>query len=448
MTDALSYLNDLAARCAARAPRSKELAAASRGTLTTPALRGRFRFPLKEALFRIVSARADGAQLWDIDGNEYVDMLMGFGVYLFGHNPKFVVDAIRSQLATGIHFGTQDSASTSVAAGLCEMTGCERVFFCNSGTEAVMSALRLARAATGRSKFALFRGSYHGYGDATVAAMRVPGIPESARNDVIALDYGTPESLASLSESSADIAAVLVEPVQRARVGFHPREYLLELRELTTKLGIVLVFDEILTGFRIAPGGAQEYFGVRADLTTYGKILGGGLPIGVVAGKGDLLDLVDGGRWAYGDHSVPTVVPTFLAGTFSKHPLAMAAASAVLARLRSEGPTLQQTLNDRGRMLCDLGNDRLEQAAVPYRYVSFGSLIALEAVTPVSPAPIPGPPITPLDLLHYELLTRGFYCAHDGAFVISVAHDRQHCESFVEATVSSFLDMRASHVSV
>ena len=156
------------------------------------------------------------------------------------------------------------------------------------------------------------------------------------------MEYGADETLDLIKKHASEIAAVLVEPVQSRRPEFQPREFLHELRRITRETGIVLVFDEVVTGFRCAPGGAQAYFGVEADLATYGKVIGGGMPIGVVAGRSSLMDIFDGGFWQYGDESFPEAGVTFFAGTFVRHPLAIAAAHAALKYLIQEGPALQQ----------------------------------------------------------------------------------------------------------
>lgn len=442
---ALSYVRELAGRCAQHAPKSKQIAAEAGATLTAPAIRGRFRLPLKEALFRIAIDTASGARIRDIDGNEYVDMLMGFGVSLFGHNPPFIVDAVREQLTRGFQIGFQDAWSPQVSRDLRSITSMERVFFCNSGTEAVLSAVRIARSVTRREKVAFFSGSYHGYGDSTLVVRNATGaqrpsasgVATSSAEDAIVLDYGSDASLEELERRADEIAIVLVEPVQRSRLGVQPRAYLHKLRELATTKRFVLCFDEILTGFRIAPGGAQEHFGVSADLATYGKVLGGGLAIGAVAGRASLMDAVDGGSWNFGDDSVPIAPTTFVAGTFSKHPLAMAAANAVLQHLKAEGPSLQQQLNERGRAMSERCTERLQALDLPYRMVSFGSMIGLEERRPLQPLPIPGPPIHPSSLIRYEMLLRGFNCSGDANFVISTAHDERDCNEFIDALVES-----------
>ncbi len=161
------------------------------------------------------------------------------------------------------------------------------------------------------------------------------------------LDYGTPESLQILRDHADELAAVLIEPVQSRRPDFQPREFLKELREITRKSGTLFIFDEVVTGFRSHPRGAQAVLGIDADLASYGKVVGGGFPIGVIAGKREYMDALDGGGWQFGDDSIPTVGVTYFAGTFVRHPLALAAAHAVLLHLKKEGGKLQERLNSR-----------------------------------------------------------------------------------------------------
>jgi glutamate-1-semialdehyde aminotransferase len=209
------------------------------------------------------------------------------------------------------------------------MVGMERVAFCNTGSEAVTAAIRVARTVSGRDTIAVFAGAYHGIFDEVLVrpaggrSMPIaPGIPLDMYHNVVVLEYGSPAALEYLHEHGADLAAVLVEPVQSRRPELQPREFLHEVRRLTEASDTALVFDEVVTGFRTHPGGAQAIFGVRADLATYGKVIGGGLPIGLVAGRREYMDALDGGGWEYGDDSMPEVGVTFFAGTFVRHPLA------------------------------------------------------------------------------------------------------------------------------
>jgi glutamate-1-semialdehyde aminotransferase len=265
---------------------------------------------------------------------------------------------------------------------ICELTGNDRTAFCNTGSEAVMGAMRIARTVTGRSVIALFSGSYHGIFDEVIvrgtkrlrSIPAAPGIlPESVEN-VLVLDYGTPESMAIIKERAHELAAVMVEPVQSRRPDFRPVEFLRELRGVTEQAGCAYIWDEVITGFRIHPGGAQAHFGVRADLVTYGKVVGGGMPFGVISGKAAWMDALDGGAWQFGDDSVPTVGVTYFAGTFVRHPLAMVAAKATLEHLKARGPSLQQEINERTDRLAATINEHLDKVGAPIRIKHFGSL--------------------------------------------------------------------------
>ncbi|QYO64947.1 aminotransferase class III-fold pyridoxal phosphate-dependent enzyme [Leptolyngbya sp. 7M] len=243
---------------------------------------------------------------------------MGFGVNLFGHNPPFIKEALEERLAQGIHIGPQSDLAGEVAELFCELTGMERMTFSNTSTEAVMTAIRLARAATGRYKIALFSDSYHGHFDGTLIRSQktdgnlssVPGflgVPSNIAKDVLVLDYVNPQSLEIIKAHEQELAAVIVEPVQGDRPDLQPKEFLQQLRQLTKECGIALIFDEMITGFRLHPGGAQAWFEVEADIATYGKIVGGGMPIGIIAGRAAYMNKIDGGVWNYGDASSPQV---------------------------------------------------------------------------------------------------------------------------------------------
>jgi glutamate-1-semialdehyde aminotransferase/acyl carrier protein len=366
----------------ARTKKSKEFAQNNRKVLADPRVVTGFRPAVKELVYPIVVERSAGPRLWDLDKNEYVDALNGFGMNMFGWQPEFVTKAITEQLARGHEIGPMPPLAAEVAQLICEFTGFDRAGFCNTGSEAVMGCMRIARTVTGRNKIAIFTGSYHGIFDEVVmrgtkklrAIPAAPGImPESAQN-MLVLDYGTDESLKILEQHAEDLAAIVVEPVQSRRPDFQPKEFLHALRELTTKNGIVYVFDEVVTGFRRGPGGAQEFFGVKADLASYGKVLGGGLPFGVIAGKAPYMDALDGGFWQFGDDSAPPVGVTYFAGTFCRHPLALAAAKAVLTHLKERGPKLQEELNLKTTAFVSNLNSFLEEVGAPIKIKHFGSL--------------------------------------------------------------------------
>ena len=321
-------LEALIARYIKRTPESKKLAIKNRPILADPRSVGGFKQLWKEMVYPIYTTRSDGSRVWDVDGNEYIDFVMGFGASMFGHRPPFVVKAVKEQLDLGFEIGPIQPIAGEVAELVREFTGMQRVAFTNTGSEAVLAATRVARTVSGRDVIAVFAGSYHGIFDEvlfrpltvngeTRTAASAPGIPASALSQVMVLDYGNPESLEILRARGSEIAAVLVEPVQSRRLDLQPREFMHELRKVTKETGSALIFDEVVTGFRVHPGGAQAYFGVRADLATYGKVIGGGISIGVVTGDAKYMDALDGGQWNYGDTSFPEVGVTFFAGNVS-----------------------------------------------------------------------------------------------------------------------------------
>ncbi|WP_323808771.1 aminotransferase class III-fold pyridoxal phosphate-dependent enzyme [Nostoc sphaeroides] len=288
------YLNDFIQCYNQKTPTSKKQAHTYRHVLADVRGSAGFRAAIKEIVYPIVGKYASGSRMWDIDGNEYVDLMMGFGVNLFGYNPEFIKEALTERLEQGIHIGPQSDLAGEVAELFSELTGMERVTFSNTGTEAVITALRLARAATGRHKIAMFSGSYHGHSDASLVKTKIqdevtqvvpmfPGVSPSVVADALVLQYGNLQSLETIKQHQTELAAVIVEPVQNSRPDIQPKEFLHQLRKLTQDAGIVLIFDEMLTGFRIHPGGAQAWFGVQADIATYGKIVGGGMPIGAIS---------------------------------------------------------------------------------------------------------------------------------------------------------------------
>jgi glutamate-1-semialdehyde aminotransferase/malonyl CoA-acyl carrier protein transacylase len=365
-----------------RTAKSKAYTTEHRPHLADPRVVNGFRPIIKEIIYQIVIERSAGSRMWDIDGNEYVDVLSGFGMNLFGWQPDFVNDVVRAQLDAGYDIGPQHPLAGEVAKLVCELTGFDRAGLCNTGSEAVMAAIRIARTVTGRNMLVVFTGSYHGtFDEVVVRAGRAgkgipgaPGIMSGAFSDVRVLDYGTPESLEFIRNNADDIGAVLVEPVQSRRPDFQPVEFLKEVRAITEKSGTCLIFDEVITGFRSHLGGAQAIFGIRADLSSYGKVIGGGFPIGVIAGTRAFMDVLDGGSWQYGDDSIPTVGVTYFAGTFVRHPLALAAARASLQHLKEQGEGLQTRLNQTTSAMADELTAFCRQVGAPIEIRYFASL--------------------------------------------------------------------------
>ena len=438
-------LDALVARYTKRTATSKKLAAQNRTVLADPRSVAGFKQLWKEMVYPFVTNRSDGARVWDVDGNEYIDFVMGFGASLFGHRPPFVVEAVRQQLDLGFEIGPIQQLAGEVATLVRDFTGMSRVAFTNTGSEAVLAATRVARTVTARDKIAVFAGAYHGIFDEvlfrpltvngeTRTAPIAPGIPDSAVSQVMVLDYGNPQSLEILRARGSEIAAVLVEPVQSRRLDLQPREFLQELRGVTEQTGSALIFDEVVTGFRVEPGGAQSYFGVRADLATYGKVIGGGLPIGVVAGAPRFMDALDGGQWEYGDNSFPEVGVTFFAGTFVRHPMALAAAKAVLLHLKQQGPELQRDLNTRTEKAANQLRNIIDEFEAPYHLTQFSSLIQLGLPSEQKFAA----------LLFYLLRDRGIHIWENRAFVMTTAHSEADLAKLAGALGDSLAEMRTS----
>ncbi|MEQ8997810.1 MAG: aspartate aminotransferase family protein [Coleofasciculus sp. B1-GNL1-01] len=447
------YLQILIERYTKRTKSSKELTQLYRSVLADRRVSEGFNLPLKEMCYPIVGRRSLGSRIWDVDGNEYVDLIMGLGINLFGHNPPFLREALQEQLEKGIQIGPQAELAGEVAELIGELTGMERVALSNTGTEAMMAAIRLARATTGRNKIAMFSGSYHGHFDAVLVKKQTvnghpqvvpvaPGIPTSILEDVLVLDYGNPHALDIIKDYQQDLAAVLVEPVQSSRPNLQPKVFLQQLRQLTKELGIALIFDEMITGFRIHPGGAQAWFGVEADIAAYGKVVGGGIPIGIIAGKAIYMDRIDGGLWNYGDTSSPQVEKTMFAGTYCKHPLAMAAANAVLKYLKVQGPALQQQLNQRTSEFVQTLNTYFEAEKMPIRLVNFGSIFSPFSSSNSAHSENSDSSMG-MNLLSYHLLDRGVLLrVGGGASFLSTAHTDEDISNIINAVKDSVKELQ------
>lgn len=318
--------------------------------------------------------RAAGSRIWDEEGREYIDYIGSWGPMILGHAHPAVLESVASAAKDGLSFGAATRREVEMAELICSIVpGMEMVRMVNSGTEAVMSAIRVARGYTGRNKIIKFSGCYHGHTDAMLVkagsglmTQGIPGsigVPTGCTADTLTAKYNDLESVKALfSANPGEIAAVILEPVGANMGVVLPREgFLSGLRRLCDQEGSILIFDEVITGFRLALGGAQEYYGVQPDLTTFGKIIGGGMPVGAYGGKREIMS------------HVSPVGPVYQAGTLSGNPVAMAAGLAQL-RLLKEDDGLYQRLNRTGdRFFAEL--DRiLNDAGVPHRLNHIGSL--------------------------------------------------------------------------
>ncbi|MFN8352142.1 MAG: amino acid adenylation domain-containing protein [Flavobacteriales bacterium] len=368
-------------RYVAKTAKSKAFTQENRKPMADPRVVTGFKPQTKELIYQVVVDKSVGCHLWDIDGNEYVDILSGFGSSMFGYMPDFIKKACHEQLEQGIEIGPMHPLAAEVSKLLCELTGADRAAVCNTGSEAVLGAMRMARTVTGRSLIISFSGSYHGINDEVIirgskskkSYPGAPGIMPEAVQNMLVLDYGTPESLEIIKQRCHEAAAVLVEPVQSRRMEFRPVDFLREVRRITQENGTALIFDEVITGFRTHPNGTQALFGIQADIGTYGKVIGGGMPVGAMIGKSEWMDALDGGHWQYGDDSVPPAGVTYFAGTFVRHPLTLAAMKAALVYMKNEGPALQERLNTITEDMVARVNGLFDQYQLPYRWVNFGS---------------------------------------------------------------------------
>ncbi len=389
--------------------------------------------------------RAQGSRLWDEDGNEYVDCVGSWGPMILGHAHPNVLSAVGAAMRMGTSFGAPTRRELQLAElVLAKYPSCDRVRFVNSGTEATMSALRVARGATGRDYIVKFAGNYHGHADALLVAAGsgalttgVPasaGVPQDTAKTTLVAEYNDLGSVQRLFEQHPDdIAAVIFEPVVgNMGVVVPSTEFLTGLRELTTKYGALLIADEVMTGFRLAPGGAVERFGIDADLVCWGKIIGGGLPVGAYGGKAATMD------------QVSPVGKVYQAGTLSGNPLAMAAGIATLETIQAT-PDLYEVLEARTQRL-ERGLNRVaEQTGVPVTINRVGSMITVfftgQAVTDLTSASTTD--TERFGKWFHGLLRRGVYwppSAFEAAF-FSYAHSEADIDAVVSAAHASFADL-------
>ncbi len=409
--------------------------------------------------FPMVVKRAKGARIWDADDNEYLDYMLGFSTLILGNAPEEVEEAIKEALPRGSHYGQCHEHEYEFARLFCDMVpGVDKVTFCNSGTEATMYALRLARASTKRPLVAKFEGGYHGthdllavsFGrpgpnvdqhgsiDDPAAIPESPGLTEGAWKDTIVLPYNHPAAFDKIRKYASQLAAVIIEPVQGA-AGTIPanKEFLSELRTITGEIGAFLIFDEVITGFRLAPGGAQEFYGVIPDVSSFGKIAGGGLPIGAVGGTTAAMRLME-----Y-DTEPGSIL---MAGTFNGNPLVTAAGTAVLRSLSKE-PGLYTRLNAMGDRFRDEINRYAQERDFPAITTGVGSMFWMH--------PICGPVNSVRDVRQangfisagLRLLYRknGLHIAPHHGFM-STAHKDEDITQLIEVHKAALEELRAEGV--
>lgn len=385
--------------------------------------------------------RGEGPYLLDADGNRYIDYVLSWGPLILGHAHPQVVEALKSVIGRGTSYGAPTAIETELAELVCEMVpSAEMVRFVNSGTEATMSALRLARAYTGRDKIIKFSGNYHGHADmllvkagsgvATLGLPDSPGVPKGAAQDTLIAPYNDLKAVATLFDSNPDqIAAVIIEPVAGNMGVVPPVEGFLQgLRDLTQKEGALLIFDEVMTGFRVALGGAQELYGVMPDITALGKVIGGGLPVGAYAGRADIMQ------------RVAPLGPMYQAGTLSGNPLAMTAGLETLKILRRPG--VFASIVEKATKLGNGIGAAAEAAGVPVYQTQVGTMFCTYfSETPV----VDWDSAAKADTVRFGkffwgMIERGVYMAPSQfeAGFVSLAHTDAVIEATIEAAQGAF----------
>jgi amino acid adenylation domain-containing protein len=419
--------------------KSKQQTQQHRAYMADPRVVSGFRPLTKEVVYPIVINKSKGSRLWDVDGNEYIDALNGFGSNMLGYQPDVLKQAVLAQMELGYEIGPQHELAGEVCKLMCEFTNHERTALCNTGSEAVLGAMRVARTVTGRPLIVAFSGSYHGIMDEVIVRgtkklKTVPaasGILADNVQNMLILDYGTDEALHIIKERAGEIAAVLVEPVQSRRPEFQPVEFLKQLRVVTEQAKVCLVFDEVISGFRFHPGGTQALFGVKADLGTYGKVIGGGMPVGAICGKAEYMDALDGGFWEYGNDSVPEVGVTYFAGTFVRHPLALAACMASLQYMKDRGPALQEKLTSLATRLKNGMDATCKKESLPLTVVGYASLWRLKFLEEIPYS----------ELLFTLMRLRGIHVLDGFPCFMTDAHTEEDVDAMIAAFNASIADM-------
>lgn len=381
--------------------------------------------------------RGSGSKFYDVDGNEYVDYIGSWGPHLFGHNPPFIKKALTDAFENGTSFGAPTEMEVKMAQLICDLVpSVEMVRMVNSGTEATMSAVRAARGFTGRDKFIKFEGCYHGHADhflikagsgaLTFGVPTSPGVTAATASDTLLADYNDIASVKKLVKEYKDqIAAIIIEPIA-GNMGVVPAnvDFVVELRDICNKEKIVLIFDEVMSGFRVAAGGAQEILGIKPDLSTFGKIIGGGLPVGAFGGKREIMEMLSPSG------------PVYQAGTLSGNPLAMCAGFAALSYIK-EHPEIYVQLEKSSMYLENGFKENLKSVGKNFAMNRVGSMMCMffteKPVNDFKSA------LTSDTVLYgkyfHEMLNRGIYLApaQFEALFVSTVHSKEDLDRTISA---------------
>jgi len=385
--------------------------------------------------------RGGGSKFYDVDGNEYIDYIGSWGPHLFGHNPPFIKEALRKTFENGTSFGAPTEMEVKMAQLITDLVpSVEMVRMVNSGTEATMSAVRAARGYTGRDKFIKFEGCYHGHADhflikagsgaLTFGVPTSPGVTKANASDTLLADYNNISSVKELvTQYRGQIAAIIIEPIAgNMGVVQANEDFLVELRGICNEEGIVLIFDEVMTGFRVAAGGAQEILGVKPDLSTFGKIIGGGLPVGAFGGKREIMEMLSPSG------------PVYQAGTLSGNPLAMCAGFAALSYIK-EHPEIYVQLEKASMYLENGFKENLKSVGKNYAMNRIGSMMCMFFTEkPVNDFKSALTSNTELyGKYFHEMLNRGIYLApaQFEALFVSTAHTKEDLDKTIIANRES-----------
>ncbi len=383
-----------------------------------------------------------GACLYDVSGRSYIDYVGSWGPMIAGHANPAIIAAVHEAVNKGLSFGAPAAAEVTMAERLCELVdGMDMVRMVNSGTEATMSAIRVARAATGRDRILKFEGCYHGHADAflvkagsgalTLGVPNSPGVPSACADLTLTLPFNDLGAVrACFAEQGDEIACLIVEPVAGNMNCIPPvAGYLQGLRDLCDQYGVILIFDEVMTGFRVALGGAQALYGIRPDMSTFGKVIGGGMPVGAFGGKRELMELV-----------APSG-PVYQAGTLSGNPVAMAAGLATLDQITMAG--FYQALDDKTRMLTEGIQAEADFAGIPFTTTRVGGMFGLFFSAAEQIVNFEQSGAVDVDMFKHffhAMLEKGVYLApsaYEAGFVSS-AHSEEHISATINAAREAF----------